>query len=827
MERFDTLRIPLCENVSLLISDARVDKPESNLQYHPSLPRGWEGSLSSTVQPLISFDSEAENRGMQCLQLQELREYYWKLQAPNIDTLEVESSLDHSTRKQDWRPKYLAGSCHGTFKVVNYLGTAWITVRDRHSQAALHTIRFDVVTIKLDHESEYRAMVEAIAEECQQLLLEWNAPTTVHLAADPASRGRTLLEQFLFLRHVLGPDRLELFLELLRRRPHVTLAYERRWQPAAIASSHLFIRDPLRFGRDWQPADEGTPGIVAGYNAMEILEERKFDSLDTPPNRFVKFALHSFRRLCEDVMNAEFLDKVTGRKRVLRQEQGAAYLESVQMRDALDQFLDSPLFDDVGEMQRIPLESQTLQKQEGYRDILLAWLMLDAAARIDWPGRSDAYDGTNRDVATLYEFWLYFVLARAFKDRLGMEPLRDPLAKVDDALPFCCVADDGRMMISLKRGETSFCRFRWNKDGHQLRAHFFYNRNFSRSDVTRRGTYSKGFRPDYTLVVLPGDIKEEDWLKAEQQAEAEGRIAYVHFDAKYRVEQLTGVFGEAEQESGEDRLDEKATGTFKNADLYKMHTYNEAIRRTIGSYVLYPGSDPLNEAGRNRFELYHEIIPRIVAFALKPARNGSEPAGLGVLVDFVSDLLEHQLSRFTQSYRVSYWTEATVRESVGEYSGELVEFPLAGKPPKDAQILLGFVRGDSGASACKDTKTFFCHAVEWKKGAARNADGSGEPGEPTNLDFEPFRSDVFTAYYQNTAVDWVAKVDGVRIVTANDRAAETGRQLSEMNAAYYYRFALSEIQHSHRRDVSHLVQRRPGKPVACSLSNYVASSHAV
>jgi hypothetical protein len=102
---------------------------------------------------------------------------------------------------------------------------------------------------------------------------------------------------------------------------------------------------------------------------------------------------------------------------------------------------------------------------------------------------------------------------------------------------------------------------------------------------------------------------------------------------------------------------------------------------------------------------------------------------------------------------------------------------------QDAQILLGFVRGDSGASACKATKTFYCHAVEWKKEAARNVDGSGDPGKPTNLDFDPFRSDVFVAYYQNTAEDWVAKVADVKIVTAKERAEETGGQLMEMNAA--------------------------------------------
>lgn len=82
-------------------------------------------------------------------------------------------------------------------------------------------------------------------------------------------------------------------------------------------------------------------------------------------------------------------------------------------------------------------------------------------------------------------------------------------------------------------------------------------------------------------------------------------------------------------------------------------------------------------------------------------------------------------------------------------------------------------------------------------------------------------------YYQNTAVDWVAKVVDVKIVTAKERAEETFRRLTEMKAAYYYRFSLSEIEHTARRNVSRLVQRRPGKPVACNLSDFVRSPRAV
>ena len=30
---------------------------------------------------------------------------------------------------------------------------------------------------------------------------------------------------------------------------------------------------------------------------------------------------------------------------------------------------------------------------------------------------------------------------------------------------------------------------------------------------------------------------------------------------------------------------------FKNEDIYKMHTYRDAIRGCLGAYVLYPGTE--------------------------------------------------------------------------------------------------------------------------------------------------------------------------------------------------------------------------------------------
>ena len=62
---------------------------------------------------------------------------------------------------------------------------------------------------------------------CQQLLLEWDSPTSFTLNPDPDREARSLLERFLFLRYVAGDDRLQFDLELIRQRPHTALKCDR------------------------------------------------------------------------------------------------------------------------------------------------------------------------------------------------------------------------------------------------------------------------------------------------------------------------------------------------------------------------------------------------------------------------------------------------------------------------------------------------------------------------------------------------------------------------------------------------------------------------
>ena len=50
----------------------------------------------------------------------------------------------------------------------------------------------------------------------------------------------------------MGPEQLDLFLEVIGRSPHTKLEAELLWKPAAAANPQAYLRNPLRYGREWR-----------------------------------------------------------------------------------------------------------------------------------------------------------------------------------------------------------------------------------------------------------------------------------------------------------------------------------------------------------------------------------------------------------------------------------------------------------------------------------------------------------------------------------------------------------------------------------------------
>ena len=515
--------------------------------------------------------------------------------------------------------------------------------------------------------------------------------------------------------------------------------------------------------------------------------------------------MNEFREVCEQVMEQ------------FGQDQGPAYKEAADLRDKLDTILAKPFFDDVVDLNRIPFENQTLQRRDGYRDILGAWLLLQNAAKLNWPGKDDFYDGTNRDAATLYEFWLYFILREVLQKEMGMKEILPEAGKAGSALPF---RDDGVKGINLRRGEESVSVYEWEGN---VRVHLYYNRSFSRqvgvrdesgelaksyrSDSRKGGSYSRIFRPDFTLVFFPATYASEGRVKVaedEKKAEEQNAIGLLHFDAKYRIEDLTEVLGMDEEKNSEnekrrfldnERDETKAGNTYRRGDLYKMHTYNDAIRRTAGSYVFYPGK---GSEGKTEFCRYEEIVPGVGAFRMLPTSpfsSGQEGANAQssrlALKQFLEDVLRHHSNRFSRDFRIRHWTGTILRETAALYGGSPnPEIPIGKEPAADAGCLLGYVRPED-ERLFKSEKIFYFHAVE-KPGdkpldfpIVRKTSGSPSKKEAQKGQNVPAVK-YFWGHNKRKTLSWLCEIDSIKLVHVSDICKITGRKRKDHKAEYYY-----------------------------------------
>ena len=75
-----------------------------------------------------------------------------------------------------------------------------------------------------------------------------------------------------------------------------------------------------------------------------------------------------------------------------------------------------------------------------------------------------------------------------------------------------------------------------------------------------------------------------------------------------------------------------------------MHAYRDAIRRTGGAYVLYPGTE------KKEFKGFHEIVPGLGAFAVNPSQ---EKIGIQNISEFIDNVVKNLLDRSSQREQIA------------------------------------------------------------------------------------------------------------------------------------------------------------------------------
>lgn len=505
-----------------------------------------------------------------------------------------------------------------------YVGTLEIPIFKKGTEEAVAKIQLEVQSIKSRYRADYRDMLELITEKCTDLLLQANSPVSQHFEVDYTKNPQTLYQKFAFIKSVIGTDE---FAEAIHR---IVTAPVTKWKETTEEKD---IRNARRF------SNANVKEILKGRRRTKLPEThylrnygidtlperittiRKTDSVDTPENRFIKHALENFLKFCTDINNKA---KEFGHKKM--------ETESGLMISKIESHLHHTVFKDISRPTTLKLNSPVLQRKEGYREVLRVWLMFDLAAKLIWKGGDDIYSGGKKDIATLYEYWLFFKLLDLFQSIFDIEP--------NDISNLIKETPDG-LNLQIKQGKLTALRGVYDSGSRKLNIRFNYNRSFSgKKTYPDSGSWTTTLRPDYTLSFWPCGILEAE-------AEKQELIVHVHFDAKYKISNLTDFLEQNTESDLDEEKAENRKGIYKNADLLKMHAYKDAIRRTGGAYVLYPGDKSINQRG------FHEIIPGLGAFPVKPSKTDS---GIGELKAFILEIIEHFINRASQREKIAYRT---------------------------------------------------------------------------------------------------------------------------------------------------------------------------
>lgn len=516
----------------------------------------------------------------------------------------------------------------GTLAPNIYVGTLKLDIVHKDTlQTPSGSVELEVQSLKAGYRDDYRDMLEFITEKCTALLMHSESPVSQVFDVNYEAGYETLYQRFSFVRSVVASDE---FTAAVHR---IVTAPVTGWKEITEIQD---IRQVRRFngsgikqitrGTNRQRLPDSHPLKQQGIETLpaRIGNALKSDTVDIPENRFIKHALETFAQFCTEI-----------HERAGRDPKSELYRESEEIVNQLETYLQHTVFSDISSPDTLRINSPVLQRKSGYREVLRAWLMFDLAAKLIWRGGDDVYKAGKKDIATLYEYWLFFQLLDLLSNLFSIahKDLEDLITESSDGLN-----------LTIKQGKETALEGIYESGYRSFNIRFSYNRTFSKAGEERSypkaGSWTSSMRPDYTLSVWPLALEEAE-------AELEELIVHIHFDAKYKIENMAKYLKEHSDIDLSEQKNNERKGRYKNADLLKMHAYKDAIRRTGGAYVLYPGTETVKRHG------FHEIIPGLGAFPVKPSKDET---GIGALKDFIHEVLEHFKNRVSQREKLAQRT---------------------------------------------------------------------------------------------------------------------------------------------------------------------------
>lgn len=701
----------------------------------------------------ICFDeADAYSYGESRYQLQEGREYEYEFVYSDDSPAQAHFQEKPGIVIPRRRPY------EGTIKTGIYVGSMPLFVIDETTQRE-HKVVLEIQSIKTSYRRDYRTMLNDITSYYTDLVMLQGSPVTQKFEVDNDAPQQTLYQKFAFVKSIVDSEAFDEAIHKIIQNP------VRSWKDTTVMrrmdNVRRLNRNEIRqiASRNDRIAYDKITGLNSVPRTIEV--PYKCDTTDISENQFVKYVLTQFYNFCTDI---------AGKKNASDTLKNEARI----VCNTLLRYIGTVFFKDISLPNHLNLNSPVLQRKEGYREILQGWLIFDLAAKLNWSGGDNVYEAGKRNVAALYEYWLFFRLLEVISSLFHISP---------EAKSSLVSRDKDQLNLDIKQGRRKVISGVTNSENRQLNIRFYYNRTFGhQEDIHSAGSWTMPMRPDYTLSMWPGE------KISEPEAEKQEIIVHIHFDAKYRVNKILlddqnsdvsniedendPVNQELTKEKEIEELGEYAIGMYKRADLLKMHAYKDAIRRTSGAYILYPGTE------RSRKQGFHEIIPGLGAFCISPGNDSDQIAALKL---FLIEVKRHMMDRASQREKMALQSykiykdkpidSHRVCEAIPEAIGENREFQ-----PDDTYVILGYYRSKN---------------KNWIKNGNRY---NGRIGERVgSIGFTP---ELISAKYvllyseQSDSIMFYKLKEGNRTINTKEDLVNSGYSARNKKTAYYLMFDL-------------------------------------
>ena len=543
-----------------------------------------------------------------------------------------------------------------------------LVIQARESNGDVVTGSIEVQSRKLRYDAEYQWMLRDISSVLSEAAVNRFAPTKARLSPDDKLYATNTYQQFAFIQSILFSEEYQQAIHRILAQPYIS--WDQSTTRQAVARGVRGSRSAVR-ALVSSAARHRLSRPIGRLQAVprEIDETRLAPAVDNVPNRFIKAIIEDWRGLAQSVHDA--LMSESKMRRVPSAPVLRGLQETRRLRDQLDAVLSTPLFRSVSGLSHQPAGNTVLLRRPGYRELNRIHQQVQLAATLSWDGAEDVFAAGQRDVPTLYEYWVFLQIALIISSLCGKT---FEFAKLFEPT-------SSGLQLKLRKRNAEVLKGSYAVAGQDLELSLWFNRPF------RRGTsesWTRDMRPDLSLQIS-------------RPAEASLTTAtWVHFDAKYRLEELTEIFGTddaSEEEEDSNSFAELGTRALRT-DLLKMHAYRDAIRRSSGAYVIYPGVQ--TDSDNEHFLEYHEVLPGLGALALRPTEDGTV-SGTAAIKRLLIDILNHVASIGACERRAQYW-QATAfgPPPVPPRNIASIPRPVEGiwfleRPPADELVLLTVV----------------------------------------------------------------------------------------------------------------------------------------